>query len=174
MQKYFQYFVLVCLVAGTLAAQAELRKAQEGGELLRAERVEFKKIIPEVIPERPVIFDDFAPPEDQVVEQSETLNSLINSAASQNERELRDVRLKKLSKLEFIERRVLERSFSNFLANKFENRVTKSKKNSIFKRLAAEIKNLKKKNKTTRLVKGKKKSSISYAYKTFKEKKHTK
>lgn len=64
-------------------------------------------------PSDQTIFDTFAPPEDQVVGQDPVLESEL--FLTESDTELRDERLKKISKMEFIERRVVERSFALFL-----------------------------------------------------------
>ncbi|WP_372370434.1 hypothetical protein [Candidatus Uabimicrobium sp. HlEnr_7] len=122
-----------------------------------------KEIFEPRLPSRDV-FDDFSPPENQVIKDATTDgNSFFGGATKQNEQEFRDARLKKISKLDFIERRVIQRSFSTFLRKNIENKMTASRK-SMFKRLTAEVKNLRK-AKNTRLAKNKSKNKVVYVYK---------
>merc|ERR1711976_344062 len=124
----------------------------EGAQELQAQELKavqeriFEKQIFEkrVFPPSRDVFDNFSPPENQVIKNPGVDgNSFFGGATKQNEQEFRDARLKKLSKLDFIERRVIERSFNSFLRKNLENKMTASRK-PMFKRLTAEVKSLRK------------------------------
>ncbi|BBM82747.1 hypothetical protein [Candidatus Uabimicrobium amorphum] len=135
----------------------------EAEERFLKEEAIFDKIIDREIfrPTRDV-FDNFSPPENQVIKNPGVDgNSFFGGATKQNEQEFRDARLRKLSKMDFIERRVIKRSFKSFLRKSLENKMTASRK-SRFKRLTAEVRNLRR-AKNTRLAKKNAKNKVAEA-----------
>lgn len=173
MIRFMMIILIVSISFSAIQAQNEvpernqLERIQfEGNELQAQERKAQERIFEKEIFEKRVfppsrdVFDDFSPPENQVIKNPGVDgNSFFGGATKQNEQEFRDARLKKLSKLDFIERRVIERSFNSFLRRNLENKMTASRK-SMFKRLTAEVKNLRK-VRNTRLAKKNAKNKVA-------------
>lgn len=125
---------------------------------------DFPENFPEKLIKPELEFKDFSPPEDQVIKDD------VSFFDQSEQNDLRDIRFKKLLKTAYIERRVIRRSFKNLLKNTFKSKMTVNRKKSLFKKLAMEVRTLRKNKRSTRFAK-KKTNSIIYAKKNQKNKK---